>query len=132
MPKGNEYLSGWDHQLWDMVYHILFKFQVPVMFKDFQGSVPERRDTFLQWFVPEGSNYEAVEHFILDEFEKDIKEGKDISFSDKGEKIYSIGLHVSVYPFAGISPYLERKYAEPIAKELVEKLFRGLFNDKSE
>ncbi len=61
MPKGNDYLSGWDHQLWDMVYHILFKFQVPVMFKDFQGSVPERRDTFLQWFVPEGSNYEAVD-----------------------------------------------------------------------
>lgn len=127
--EGDQNLSGWDSQLWRIVYHILLKFGVPVLFKEFPGDAREAsyRDTFLQWFIPEGPHYEAVEHFILNELEKDIKKGKFLKFDE--QRVWAIGLSVKIYPFSGIKPYLERKYLEPLVENLAKNFFENFKNE---
>ena len=123
--EGDERLSGWDNQLWGMVYHILLKFKTPVQFKEYRGDAYCRQDSLLQWFVPEGPSFEAIEHFILDELKRNIKKGKLID-----DKFYAIGLNVQILKYSGIQQYLENKYLEPLIKNLTDKFLNDIKKEK--
>jgi len=119
--EGDDYISGWESQLWDMVYYILLKYKTPVQFKEYPGDVRIRMDTDLQWFVPEGPSFEIIESFILNEFKDKIKEGKMINNAH-----YSIGLNVRVFKYSGVSWYIEKDHLEPMVKNLIDKFMDNI------
>ena len=119
--NGGDYISGWESQKWSMVYYILLKYKTPVQFREILGDVRNKTDTLLQWFIPAGSSFEVIEHFILYEFKRDIKKGSMID-----EEFYSIGLNVQVLEYSGINWYTERKDIEPLIKNLTDKFLDDL------
>lgn len=114
--NGDDYLSGLDAQLWSMTYHILLKFRTPVLFKIFMGDTCIKKSTLLQWFVPSGSSFEAIEYFILGEFKEKIRKDRMIT-----DKIYSIGFNVQVLSYSGIPWYIESEHLTPLIEILGAK-----------
>ena len=131
--EGDDHISGFDSRIWNLTYHILLKYQVPVRFKFHLGNAWQHMDSYLEWFIPECDQYEEIENFIVDEFSDDICDGEIIKCkdtcvegSDKAVEMYHMGLKVLVWPYSGEDPYLERvernKLAEHFSKYFMEKV----------
>jgi hypothetical protein len=120
--NGDDHLSGLDRKLWDLTYHILMKYQVPVIFKVHGPNAPQKFDQYINFFIPANCDcISEISDFIFDEFKGDLREGEEIE-----DGSYFWGVHLHIYLYSGAYPYLEKPYAEQIARHGVAYLNRKI------
>jgi hypothetical protein len=109
--KGDDRISGFHRNLWNLTYHILLKYKVPVIFTVFGPNAPAKVDQYIDFFVPNNCDCaEEVALFIYDELKHHIRDGVD------EQSGYMWGTHLSISLFSGIEPHLERPDVDRIVQ----------------
>jgi hypothetical protein len=114
--KGDDYLCGFELNLWSLHQHVLLTWGVYTLFKWERMHVGEMRNGLILWFVPEGCHHQAeVTAFLEDELATmETKAERDWPGTD-------VSVHHSVALFRGVQPYLEREPRERMIKEAVTR-----------
>ena len=121
MVNGDDCLSSYDHKLWSLHQHVIFKFNCYTVFKYHLFSVPQHRNSLIEWFVPRDHplSYEVAQ-FLEQELAHERSEAtKDYPGSD-------VNIMVTVTTFSGLEPYLEYKHLEGIAKQVLQKFVKDV------
>lgn len=114
---GDQILSGNDHFLWSLVYHIVLKFHCLAMFTTFGPDVPRNIDYTIRFFVPFGRP--DVTEYLTEEL-KDV--GRESKFDKYGLRMIHYGTKVEIYEFSGIQPYFEREAVHEVAEKALRIL----------
>lgn len=112
--SGDQFLSGFELNLWRLHQDILYRFGVYAIFKWRMMNAPERKNGMLQWFVPDPcENQQALMEFL----EQELREIERAPTEEiPGEEV---AIHKSVHLFRGIDPYMTRATLDKVVRDFV-------------
>lgn len=126
--KGDDCLSSYELQLWQLHQDVILRFQCYTIMRYRRVNYSTGSDAVIEFFVPADHSHalEAVQH-LRTELDHLIRQPERIQFEDGREEYYpGTQVQVLVHDFSGIQPHIPYKMVKKMADDTVSALITQL------